>query len=163
MIKCDVTDFIKSLELLHKDVIRRLENMVRGFTYQFALTAIENTPLGDDVTYANLYKQRLTNGSGLLDEAGFAQGSWQVPDTISGPLDLQELYSGDSAAKVVRIHMMNYKLGETITLGNQGPYIGLLNSSNGYSDQAPNGIIKPTVEQMLSTYKIDLVRYYNQN
>lgn len=160
MIKCDVTDFIKSLELLHQDVVRRLEQMVRGFTYEFALIAIENTPIGDDVTYANLYKSR-EKYTGLSPVAGFAQGSWQVPDTVGGSLDFQELYSGTAASSVVRTHMMNYTLGETITLGNQGPYIGLLN--NGYSDQAPEGIIKPTIEQILSTYKIDLVRNYQAN
>lgn len=159
MIKCDVSELLKELEELHKDAIRRLEQMVRGFTYQFALTAIENTPIGDHVAYADKYKSR-EKSMGLRPIAGFAQGSWQVPDTVSGGLDFQELYSGDAAVNTVRTHMMNYKLGETITLGNQGPYIGLLN--NGYSDQAPEGIIKPTIEQMLSTYKIDLVRYYNQ-
>jgi hypothetical protein len=162
MIKCNVEDLIKDLDKLHKDTVRRLEQMVRGFTYQFALTAIDNTPLGDDKKYMMLYKRRLSNGSGLLDQAGFAQGSWQVPDTVSGDLDVQELYSGRDAANVVQTHMLNYTLGETITLGNTGPYIGYLESGQG-SDQAPEGIIKPTIDQVLSTYKIDLVRYYQQN
>lgn len=159
MIKCNVEDLIKDLEKLHKETKLRLEQMVRGFTYEFALIAIEKTPLGDVETYEALYIKRFQR-TGLDIQAGFAQGSWQVPDTVSGSLDFQDLYSGQAAASVVKTHMMNYKLGDTITLGNSGPYIGFLN--NGYSDQAPDGIIKPTIDQMLSTYKIDLVRYFQQ-
>ena len=156
MITADVSKLIEQLNQYHLDAVKRMENMVRGFTYEFAMIAIDNTPLGDDEKYAALYKRR-TN---LQPIAGFAQGSWQVPVDMKGSLDQQDLYSGSAALSAIKTHMLNYTLGETFVLGNTGPYITQLNE--GYSDQAPEGITKPTIDQMLAAYKVNLLRYYKQ-
>ena len=156
MITADVSKLIEQLNQYHLDAVKRMENMVRGFTYEFAMIAIDNTPLGDDEKYAALYKRRTY----LQPIAGFAQGSWQVPVDMKGSLDQQDLYSGSAALSAIKTHMLNYTLGETFVLGNTGPYITQLNE--GYSDQAPEGITKPTRDQMLAAYKVNLLRYYKQ-
>ena len=158
MLSIDVSKLILELKEYKVDVQRRLENMVRGFTYEFAMTAIDNTPLGDDQKYAALYKRRTY----LKPIAGFAQGSWQVPADMNGTLEQQDLYSGSAALSSIRTHMMNYTLGETFVLGNTGPYILTLESGKGSKIQAPNGIMAPTIDQMLAAYKSNLTRYYNQ-
>lgn len=158
MITVNIAELLKDLENLNKDVVRRLEQMVRGFTYEFAMIAVEKTPFGDPDEYFDLYKKREAS-LGLEPIAGFAQGSWQVP--VDGMLDMQETYSGSTALGAIRTHMMNYKLGEMVILGNAGPYIGAL--ENNYSPQTNGeGIIKPTIDQMLSSYKIDLIREYQK-
>lgn len=156
MITADVSKLVEQLKQYHLDCVKRMENMVRGFTYEFAMIAIDNTPLGDDEKYAALYKRRTY----LQPIAGFAQGSWQVPADMNSSLDQQDLYSGSGALGAIKTHMLNYTLGETFVLGNTGPYITQLNE--GYSDQAPEGIMKPTIDQMLAAYKVNLVRYYKQ-
>ena len=81
MISADVSKVIEELKAYHQDTIRRMENMVRGFSYIISKTAIENTPIGDAKKYFDLYQMRLTDGSGLKPEAGWAKGSWQVNET----------------------------------------------------------------------------------
>ena len=58
MISIDVSKLVQELKDYKIDVQRRLENMVRGFTYEFAMIAIDNTPLGDDEKYLALYTRR---------------------------------------------------------------------------------------------------------
>jgi hypothetical protein len=154
MISADVSKTLESLKKAHAEIVRRMENMVRGFAYEFAMTAISNTPLGDDIKYESLYKARTY----LQPEAGFAQGSWQV--SYTGSLQMQDVYSGSEALSIVKSKMQSYKLGQSFTIGNTGPYINML--ENGYSDQAPTGIVRPTVDQVMNAYKINLLRYYKQ-
>ncbi len=154
MISADVSKTLESLKKAHAEIVRRLENMVRGFAYEFAMTAISNTPLGDDIKYEALYNARTY----LQPIAGFAQGSWQV--SYSGSLQEQDIYSGSEALAAVKSKLQSYKLGQSFTIGNTGPYITML--ENGYSNQAPDGITRPTVDQVMNAYKINLVRYYKQ-
>lgn len=154
MITADVSKALESLKKAHAEIVRRMENMVRGFAYEFAVTAVGNTPLGDDEKYAALYQRRTY----LQPIAGFAQGSWQYSE--SGNLQEQDTYSGSEALSKIRSGLAGYKLGESFVIGNTGPYITSLN--NGSSDQAPDGITGPTIDQVMSAYKINLVRYYQQ-
>ena len=154
MITADVSKALESLKKAHAEIVRRMESMVRGFAYEFAMTAVSNTPLGDDEKYFRLYQRRTY----LRPIAGFAQGSWQVSN--SGSLQQQDLYSGSAAISKVQSDMQDYKLGASFTIGNIGPYITAL--GGGYSDQSPDGISGPTLNQVMATYKINLLRYYQQ-
>lgn len=154
MIHADVSKTLESLKKAHAEIVRRLENMVRGFAYEFAMTAVSNTPLGDDEKYFKLYQRRTY----LQPIAGFAQGSWQYSE--SGTLLQQDIYSGSEALAIIKSKLAGYKLGESLTIGNTGPYI--VNLEHGYSNQAPDGIVKPTIEQVMNAYRINLVRYYKQ-
>lgn len=165
MVKLDCAACLSDLEKYLKETTRKLENMVRGFAYEVTLIAIDKTPLGDFNKHADLYALRSTNPNsesyGLRPEVGFAKGSWQV--SMDGSLDLQELYgntSGSTAGKAARTHMLNYKLGDTVYIGNAGPYIAKL--ENGFSLQAPVGILTPTIQEVSAVYKAKLAHYYAQ-
>jgi hypothetical protein len=158
VITTDTSKLLQDLKKFHLDAVRRLEQMVAGFAYEFVMTGVENTPLGDVEEHLKLYQQRQRR-LGLDVQAGFAQGSWQV--ALDNSLEFQDTYSGATAIAAAKINMMNYKLGQSFVIGNTGPYIGAL--ENNYSPQTNGlGIIKPTVDLVMSTYKINLVRYYKQ-
>lgn len=165
-IKADTTDLEMSLMKAAGTIALRLKQMVTGFSYEFTVTAIGNTPLGDaspekDGGHLSWYIKRY-NETGLAPIEGFARGSWQVD--FDGKIQTQKpLYgvnSGQVAGSAAKISLMNYTLGQRVYIANTGPYIVAL--ENGYSDQASEGIMKPTMEQVLSSYKIDLKRHYSK-
>ena len=159
MISADVSKVIEELKAYHQDTIRRMENMVRGFSYIISKTAIENTPIGDAEEYFDLYQRRLTDGSGLKPEAGWARGSWQVNET--GQFSIQQVYSGGEALNLIKADLGSYKLGDTLYIGNTGYYIRLL--ENNSSKQTNNlGIMQPTLDSIMQTYKVDLPRLYKE-
>lgn len=159
MISIDISKLVQELKDYKTEVQRRLENMVRGFSYEVAMVAIDNTPLGDSDKFFKLYKRR-EQMYGLSPEEGLAQGGWQV--SLDGTLDFQQIYgrdSGDTAGAAAKIHLMNYKLGEEVIIGNKGPYINML--ENGHSTtQAPDGIMQPTINNIMSVYMVNLPKYY---
>ena len=159
MISADVAKVLEELKAYHADTIRRMENMVRGFAYTISKTAIENTPIGDAEEYFDLYQRRLTDGSGLKPEAGWAKGSWQVNET--GQFSIQQVYSGGEALNLIKADLGSYKLGDTLYIGNTGYYIRLL--ENNSSKQTNNlGIMQPTLDSIMQTYKVDLPRLYKE-
>ena len=157
MISADVAKVLEELKAYHADTIRRMENMVRGFAYTISKTAIENTPIGDAKEYFDLYQRRLTDGSGLKPEAGWAKGSWQVNET--GQFSIQQVYSAGEALNLIKAGLGSYKLGDTLYIGNTGYYIRLL--ENNSSKQTNNlGIMQPTLDSIMQTYKVDLPRLF---
>ena len=161
MISVDVSQVLKELQAYRQDTIRRLENMVKGLSYIISKTAIENTPLGNSEQYADLYRYRAER-TGLAPEEGFARGSWQVNTT--GQFSMQALYgatSGTEALTLVKSDIASYKIGQTVYVGNKGFYIRLL--ENNYSQQTNElGIMKPTLDSIMRTYQVDLVRLFKE-
>lgn len=161
MISVDVSKVLEELKAYQQDTVRRLENMVRGFSYIISKTAIENTPLGDAEEYFKLYELR-QNRTGLEPTEGFARGSWQVNTT--GQFSMQAIYganSGSEALTLIKTDLESYKLGDTVYVGNKGFYIRLL--ENNYSSQTNNlGIMQPTLDSIMQTYQVDLVRLFKE-
>lgn len=162
-VTCNANELTEQLEELLVDVETRLKTMVKQFSFGVADAAIGFTPLGDASLYPALYEQRQQIW-GLRPEEGYARGSWQV--ALDGTLDKQELYgagSGKAALDAVDIHLMNYKLGEDILIGNPAHYIGNLEGLDGppSSKNAPQGIMKPATDKIMSIYAIRLDDYYN--
>lgn len=149
----------KSLEEAKKEINKKLEGMVKKFSYWVTVSATNYTPLGDSNKFADLYKLREKN-YGLKPEEGFARGSWQI--SLDGTLDTQELYgigSANAAIDVAIINLMNYSLGETVLIGNTGPYVQKLEDN--YSKQTNGqGIVQPTMEMITRVYQLDLDSYY---
>ena len=158
MISVDVSKVIEELKAYQQDTVRRLENMVTGFAYIISKTAIANTPLGDAEEYFKLYELRQKR-IGLEPTEGFARGSWQV--NTSGEFSVQLVYSGSEALSLIKTDLGSYKLGDTLYIGNRGFYIKML--ENNYSDQTQGmGIMQPTLDSIMQTYKVDLVRLFKE-
>lgn len=157
MISANFAEVRKALEEYKKEVDRKLTYMVRAFAYQVTETAIGNTPLGDAEKYAGLYARR-QKSLGLDPKEGFAQGSWQI--STDNNFDLQLLYSGTKALGLAKTTLTGYKIGTDLYIGNKGYYIQKL--ENGFSDQAPIGITKPTTNHIFSVLQADLVRLFNE-
>ena len=161
MISADVSKVLEELKAYQQDTVRRLEKMVTGFAYIISKTAIANTPLGDAEEYFKLYELRQKR-TGLEPTEGFARGSWQV--NTSGQFSIQTIYgatSGTEALSFVKSDLSNYKLGDTVFVGNKGFYIKLL--ENNYSDQTMGmGIMQPTLDSIMQTYQVDLVRLFKE-
>lgn len=148
-----------------EEIDRKLVNMVKGFSYQVVLTAVENTPYGSLDRYGDLYELRETDPDwqsyGLQPIPGFARGSWQANTT--GSFALQENYgesSGIAAANSIKPSLVSYKLGQDVYIGNAGFYIGDLEA--GSSKQAPDGIKAPTEQHIMNVLQADLVRLFNE-
>lgn len=158
MVEVEVKNLIKDLENFYLEAVRKMENMVRNFSYEVSLTAIEKTPLGDSIAYKKLYERR-ERTMGLQPIEGLAQGGWQY--SLDGTLDFQEIYSGSMALGAVKTHAMNYKLGDTVIIGNKGPYIGLLEDNHSPQTEG-QGIMRPTLESIMAIQKVSLLTYYKQ-
>lgn len=158
-VTCDTSKLEESLKKFHEEAVRKLGGMVQKFSHIVALTAIDNTPIGDSVKYEALYKLRQEN-IGLEPIEGFAKGSWRV--SMDGTLEMQTLYGQDSdemAASIIKQDLNQYKLGETIMISNFGPYIvDLEKNFKDYNKQRP--IIAPTMESVYRTYQLSLDDYY---
>ncbi len=163
MITVDISKVLEELKKYHEDVERKLKYMVGQFSYLISSEAIKNTPLGNAAPTdqgGNLpwYLRRETT-LGLQPVAGFAQGSWQV--NTSGQFNIQETYSGSEALSLIRGSISNYRLGQTVYIGNTGYYIQQL--ENNYSEQTQGmGIMEPTIDAITATYQVDLKRLFDE-
>lgn len=149
----------KQLEDFSKEVERRLKNMVEMFAVDIVKKSANNTPLGDSVKFIAWYERRQKE-TGLLPEEGIAQGAWVT--ALAGQLYFTPSYGQDSGMGAVADAVQatqGYKLGQRFKIGNAAPYIGEL--EDGYSDQAPNGIMQPTLDQIKAAHEADLKRYYD--
>jgi hypothetical protein len=158
-ITCNSSELEDSLKKFHEEAVRKMEGMVQKFSHIVALTAIDNTPIGDSIKWQSLYLYRYEN-IGLEPIEGFAKGSWRV--SMDGTLEMQTLYgqnSDEQAASLIKEDLVQYKLGETVMISNFGPYIlNLENNFQKYNKQQP--IIQPTLESIYRTYQLSLDDYY---
>ena len=153
-----------SLRKAQELVQRRLKYMVREFAAEVANKASENTPVVSPENIApggkmrSLYEQRLDD-YGIPIEQGFHAGSWQYTEgslVFNPSVFSQEEVQGMAQQDV----KANYKLGDTFMIGAIGPAIQKL--ENGLSPRAPDGIMKPTLNAIMSAFAVDMRRYYNQ-
>jgi hypothetical protein len=152
----------KSLKDFHEEATRKMQGMVEKFSYIVAVTAIDNTPIGDSVKWEDLYLRR-QQLIGLEPIEGFAKGSWRV--STDGTLEMQALYgdsSDDMASSLIKSDLNDYKLGETIMISNFGPYIIELEKNfDRYNKNQP--IMQPTLDSVMRTYQLHLDDYYKES
>lgn len=151
-IRVNTEDVLADILKYRKEVERKLKAAMTTYVYQAVLIATQKTPLGDAERWMELYQYRNTK-YGLKEEEGFARGSWQVNE--SGQFSQKEIYglsSGEIAAQDAEEYMLNnYKIGDTVYIGNTGPYIMQL--ENNYSYQTSGeGIVKPTLDEVMAMY-----------
>ncbi len=175
MITINADKLAEQLKKIHEDTVRKLEHMVQEYVYEvIAEKAVDHTPYGDAVTYAELYERR-NNLYGYQERPGLAKGSWSVfipkgvdfaaksksvtiysdaGSTVSGALYDTELGSGAKAK--MQAQLEGYKIGDLVIVRNTQPYVSIGNAlgkglESGHSKQAPQGIMGP-MESLIAAY-----------
>lgn len=167
MIKANTEELLKSLNDFRVGNKNKMQGMVSIFVYKATEYAIGNTPLGDDLTYANLYAKRETDSNwqsyGLYPFEGFARGSWRV--ALDGKREMQYIYGSNSGAyalQEVQGSMKAYKLGDKVYISNYGPYIKDL-EQNSSKQTNGEGIMAPTIDSVLRIASMSLKTFYENS
>lgn len=150
----------KQLQEIKLDTTRRMKNMVAGFAYNVAESAVDNTPLGEEGRYDDLYLAR-EKQLGIEATPGFHMGAWRYDKDGSLTFDTNIYAPEEAMSRALQDARANYNIGETFYIGAIGPAYYDLN--NGSSVKAPEGIMKPALEQLLQVYLTDLQKYYRGN
>lgn len=170
MVTAEVDKTLDSLDTALKDITRGLEAMVERFAVETAYVAIDQTPLGDAEKNAGFYKLN-SRARYLPAEAGYAKGGWvlslSTPSTIEFPDQALDI-SASNIKQSIRAKSQGYKLGQDIFITNNVPYVSqdgwtmdrFLSLESGYSDQAPFGIRRPTVNIVVNILNKNLTQYY---
>lgn len=173
---CDTSKLEQSLKKFHEEAIRKMQGMVQIFAYKVTVEAIENTPFGDDKTYAGLYNNFIRLQT-LPAEAGSAKGGWTI--SFNGPTKIifPERASDENAVNIksnADIDSQKYKLGDDVYIMNSVRYVAsdgwpydtyrsgapVRSLESGASDQAPYGIMEPTLHAIYGIYASSLNDYY---
>lgn len=169
-ISANIAALQKSLEEAKKEINRKLESMVQIFSYWITWQAIENTPYGDSELYFRYYNIK-TRLKWFLPYEGSAKGGWTISMNLPTKILVPERASSVEALNIksnADKDSMSYKLGDTVYIVNSVPYMansGFTQPSfdsleNGYSAQAPRGVMEPTIEQIQNIYQLKLDEYY---
>lgn len=180
MISCDTSKLEADLKKFHQEAVRKLEGMVEKFTYWVTWEAIENTPYGDDVEYSVLYNNpqrlRITKSA----KAGLAKGGWVIEMNKAYQAWWFMQADNENATNVkwaAAGRSENYKIGDTVYITNNVPYVSsdgwpydtyrngspVKSLESGASQQAPYGIMEPTLHAIMGIYQADLANYYKES
>lgn len=176
MISVDTSALEKHLKQIAEETEKNLVNMVERFAVELAQTASNNTPIGDqDVLdeyfsgqsllpqqyrYVRYYLNRVQN-YGIEAQAGFHRGAFTFNDSGNFSFDRNIHSQPEMLTNVKSGFRSNYKLGERFYIGGEGP--GYVMLERGSSAQAPNGIVNPTVDDIVSAYSSNLQYFYRSN
>lgn len=158
-ITSNANKLVKQLEEFSKEFKTRLEGMTVRFAEEVAASAAKNTPVGDAQQYPALYRLR-QDKYGIPAIEGFHRGAWvynksAIPSfspNINTILEMQNDVFAEADA--------SYRLGDTFYITANGPaYVQL---EQGLSDQAPDGILTPTLETIKTAVESDLKHYYDE-
>jgi hypothetical protein len=156
-ISVNSADLVKQLRDLKSQVERKMVNMVVGFAYNVALSASDNTPLGVEGRYDNLYELRRLN-YGIEATPGFHMGAWRYTESGSLSFDPNIYAPEEAVGRVMQDARASYKIGDVFYIGAKGPAYQEL--ENGSSGKAPDGIMRPAIQQLMSIYLTDLQSFY---
>lgn len=175
-VTCDTSKLEQSLKKFHEEAVRKMQGMVQLFAYNVTIEAIDNTPFGDDQTYSMLYNNRLRLEV-LPPEAGSAKGGWTV--SLNGPTRIifPERASDPGAQNIkmnAKMDSSGYKLGDDVYIMNSVRYVAsdgwpyatyrngtpVRSLESGASEQAPFGIMEPTLHAIYGIYTSKLDEYY---
>lgn len=152
MITIDTASLVKQLEDLEALITRKLEATVRGFATELSETVIALTPVGDLTRFASFYASRQSPWPKF---PGMAVSNWIY--TKSGATYKPIADPSGTPSKIdIQTGLATYRLGEFFVIGNDVPYIGML--ENGHSKQAPDGFM---MQAATAAYSVDLKRYFD--
>lgn len=136
---------------------RKTVVMVQKFAYHVAFVATSNTPLGDAQTYFKFYDMRKY----WPKEEGMARANWQFSKDMSFPdVIASGRNTGADAVNKIQTQMLGYKIGDTFYIGNGLAYINIL-EQNKSPQTMGMGIMKPSLDAIVSVYGAKLNEYYN--
>lgn len=158
-VSVNTSDLLKQLRDIKTEVERKMKNMVTGFAYNVVLSASDNTPLGEEGRYDNLYDLRAKN-FGIEATPGFHMGAWRYSESGNLAFDTNIYSPEEATSRVMQDAKANYNVGDTFYVGAIGPAYQDL--ENGSSGKAPNGIMKPALDQLMSIYQADLQAFYRR-
>ena len=165
-----------SLELpkFRKNATRKITGMIQALALNVANAAYDNTPIGDQgkidegisgkgsrtaVSYARLYSNRLMN-YGLAMQTGYHAGAYNY-STVRNPAFVPHIRDdSEMLTSIMKAFRSSYKIGDVFYIAAQGPAYKFMQA--GDLPSAPDGLVKPTMQQILSTYKIDMQNAYNR-
>jgi hypothetical protein len=162
VIKASTTNLESSLQEYKELLEQKLKRVATALSYRVASEAIDITPYGNVVRYAELYQKRYDE-KGYKVEPGLAKGSWVVSlntQSSFGAVDYDDP-SGALSKKAAMTGTRGFNLGDKIIINNTLDYMPYLEGGN--SHQAPYGIRKPALEQIKAVYKIDIQRVLRES
>lgn len=174
MIYCDTSKLEESLKKFHEEATRKLEGMVKMFSYWVTFEAIENTPIGTltEGPKGTSWLYHLRSRQQILPpEIGAAKGGWVISMNTPTNILFPERATDSNALNIKEnadLASESYKLGDVVYIMNSVPYVATEGWSkpsfgsleNGYSSQAPYGIMEPTLHAVMGIYQSNLKQYY---
>ena len=163
MITIETDELSKGLLAYIAEMQRKLEAMVAGFAYEASFILVENTPIGDDLliavnaSYRSYYQDRL-NIHKIPMKAGFHKGAWEY--TESSPTFTTSINPYQNVPNDVKSSASSsYNLGDKFYIAASGPAFEAFEL--GANRQVPNGVLQPSVAQIMKISAVDMKRYFD--
>lgn len=163
MIKIETTELSQGLEKYITEMKRKLEAAVAGFAYEASFILVSNTPVGDDLliavnaNYRSYYQDRMNN-YGLPMKAGFHKGAWEYTETSSTFTTSINPYQG-VPSDVQSSASASYNLGDKFYIAATGPAFEAFEL--GINRQAPNGVLQPSIAQIMKISAVTMQGYFD--
>ena len=162
MITVDVSAFRASLEKYRLQTREKMKDTVWEVMRVWADSAIEFTPFGDSVKFANRYKSR-EHLYGWRSQPGLLLGNWNISVNNADTRFYGNSFSDQSGGMIKAKLVTNedrFNLGDTIYLSNSTPYLVRDNINaggsieGGYSRKAPNGLKDPLLQAIMALHRV---------
>lgn len=168
----------ESLSAYKEEVERKLKEMVAKFAYKIAEVASSNTPIGDQAsidigaggkepfkTYYDFYAGRYKEYQ-IPMKVGYHKGAWQHSESGDFRSFFNRRITEPSSAfnSVYNETVDSYNIGDTFYIGAIGPGFAALNGTDGSipkSSQAPNGIMAPSISDIMVIYNSDIKHMFD--
>jgi hypothetical protein len=161
MITSNLDTIIKELDQYQKEIERKIKAMVSGFASDVAFSASEHTPVASPrviENYMNSYKAR-RDQYGVEIAPGYHAGAWKYAEgaiTFDPNIYVEEQVQADA----LKDSRNQYRIGDTFKIGAIGFAYEALNK--GHSQQAPDGIIKPTEQAIKASFASDVKLHFDR-
>lgn len=161
-LKTNSKEVASELRDYSRRVLEQMELLVVKTATNIASIASDKTPIGDsaslnpetgNASYRSFYIAR-NKEYGLPVDVGYHRGAWQYSESPNFTF-LPLINSADSVVQNVGADAYtSYHLGDTFYIGAVGPAYDILNS--GANRQAPDGILQPTLDEVIELHKINV-------
>lgn len=155
-----------AVEKFRKNATRMMRTAVEAFALFVYDKVTQNTPIGDATRinenfpeYMRMYMRRWQN-HGVEMKPGFHKGAWQYSDTKSPEFNAAINDLGTARKQFISDFRANYKPGQVFYVSAKGTAFAQM--ERGYIKSAPDGVIQPTIQDILAGYKTVLQSVYDK-